>query len=116
MSSSQCIVADYILPNGNGVCVCVHVRVRVCVCVHALLTEWYWECVFRQGFYRLAFLVLGALSLAVVWSECTFFSSQPVLSLFAVLIQMAEKQYNYICIEVSTCGTLKDHEYYGQMF
>uniref|UniRef100_A0A8C5C877 LMBR1 domain containing 2a n=1 Tax=Gadus morhua TaxID=8049 RepID=A0A8C5C877_GADMO len=63
--------------------------------------EWYWECVFRRFFYRLAFLVLGALSLAVVWSECTFFSSQPVLSLFAVLIQMAEKQYNYICIEMA---------------
>ncbi|CAL8346168.1 unnamed protein product [Lota lota] len=63
--------------------------------------EWYWECVLRRGFYRLAFLVLGVLSLAVVWSECTFFSSQPVLSLFAILIQMAEKQYNYICIEMA---------------
>ena len=114
MSPSQCIVSDYISPNGN--IVCVRVCACVCVCVCTLLTEWYWECVFRRFFYRLAFLVLGALSLAVVWSECTFFSSQPVLSLFAVLIQMAEKQYNYICIEVNTCGTLKDHEYCGQMF
>ncbi|KAG7269387.1 hypothetical protein CRUP_008391 [Coryphaenoides rupestris] len=63
--------------------------------------EWYWECVLRRGFYRLMSVVLGVLSLAVIWSECTFFSSQPVLSLFAVLIQMAEKQYNYICIEMA---------------
>lgn len=62
--------------------------------------EWYWECVFRQVFYKLLAVLLGLLSAAVVWSECTFFSTQPVLSLFAVFIWMAEKQYNYICIEV----------------
>ncbi|XP_070760585.1 G-protein coupled receptor-associated protein LMBRD2a [Enoplosus armatus] len=62
--------------------------------------EWYWECVFRQGFYRLLAVLLCLLSAAVVWSECTFFSTHPVLSLFAVFIQMAEKQHNYICIEM----------------
>ncbi|XP_061881831.1 G-protein coupled receptor-associated protein LMBRD2B-like [Entelurus aequoreus] len=61
--------------------------------------EWYWECVFRQVFYRLLAVLLCFLSVAVVWSECSFFSTQPVLSLFAVFIQMAEKQRNYICIE-----------------
>lgn len=65
-------------------------------------SEWYWECVLRQVFYRLLAVLLCFLSAAVVWSECTFFSTQPVLSLFAVLIQTAEKQYNYICIEVGT--------------
>ncbi|CAL8249328.1 unnamed protein product [Merluccius merluccius] len=69
--------------------------------IYTPVVEWYWECVLRRVFYRLVFVVLGVLSLAVVWSECTFFSSQPVLSLFAVLIQMAEKQYNYICIEMA---------------
>ncbi|XP_028271066.1 LMBR1 domain-containing protein 2-B-like [Parambassis ranga] len=63
--------------------------------------EWYWECVFRQGFCRLLAVLLCLLSAAVVWSECTFFSTNPVLSLFAVFIQMAEKQYNYICIEMA---------------
>lgn len=63
--------------------------------------EWYWECVFRQIFYRFMAVVLCLLSVAVVWSECTFFSTHPVLSLFAVFVEAAEKQYNYICIEVS---------------
>ncbi|XP_076010446.1 G-protein coupled receptor-associated protein LMBRD2B-like [Genypterus blacodes] len=63
--------------------------------------EWYWECVFRKGFYRLLAVLLCLLSAAVVWSECTFFSTHPVLSLFAVFIQMAEKQHNYICIEMA---------------
>uniref|UniRef100_H3DED4 LMBR1 domain containing 2 n=1 Tax=Tetraodon nigroviridis TaxID=99883 RepID=H3DED4_TETNG len=62
--------------------------------------EWYWECVFRQSFYRLLAVVLGLLSVSVVWSECTFFSTHPVLSLYAVFVQAAEKQHNYICIEV----------------
>ncbi|XP_041793274.1 G-protein coupled receptor-associated protein LMBRD2a [Chelmon rostratus] len=62
--------------------------------------EWYWECVFRQSSFRLLAVLLCLLSAAVVWSECTFFSTSPVLSLFAVFVQMAEKRHNYICIEM----------------
>ncbi|KAM9858255.1 G-protein coupled receptor-associated protein LMBRD2a [Aulostomus maculatus] len=68
--------------------------------------EWYWECVFRLGVYRLLAVLLCLLSVAVVWSECTFFSVHPVLSLFAVCIQMAEKQYNYIFIEMACFVTI----------
>uniref|UniRef100_UPI0037E82DC4 G-protein coupled receptor-associated protein LMBRD2a n=1 Tax=Semicossyphus pulcher TaxID=241346 RepID=UPI0037E82DC4 len=68
--------------------------------IYTPAVEWYWECVFRQSFYRLLAVLLCLLSAAVVWSECTFFSTHPVLSLFAVFVQMAEKQYNYICIEM----------------
>lgn len=71
----------------------------ICACVP--LSEWYWECVVRQSFYRILAVVLCVLSAAVVWSECTFFSLNPVLSLFAVFVHMAEKQQNYVCIEVS---------------
>lgn len=69
--------------------------------IYTPTVEWYWECVFRQGFCRLLAVLLCLLSAAVVWSECTFFSTHPVLSLFAVFIQMAEKQYNYIYIEMA---------------
>ncbi|KAF3851152.1 hypothetical protein F7725_012924, partial [Dissostichus mawsoni] len=55
----------------------------------------------RQGFYRLLAVLLCLLSAAVVWSECTFFSTHPVLSLFAVFVQLAEKHHNYICIEMA---------------
>ncbi|KAM9360954.1 G-protein coupled receptor-associated protein LMBRD2a [Symphorus nematophorus] len=68
--------------------------------IYSPTVEWYWECVFRQSFYRLLAVVLCLLSAAVVWSECTFFSTHPVLSLFAVFVHMAEKQHNYICIEM----------------
>lgn len=68
--------------------------------IYTPTVEWFWECVLRQGFCRLLAVLLCLLSAAVVWSECTFFSTHPVLSLFAVFVQMAEKQYNYICIEM----------------
>ncbi|XP_034854832.1 G-protein coupled receptor-associated protein LMBRD2 isoform X2 [Mirounga angustirostris] len=63
--------------------------------------EWYWECLLRPWFYRILAVVLSVFSVIVVWSECTFFSTTPVLSLFAVFIQLAEKTYNYIYIEIA---------------
>ncbi|XP_030647316.1 G-protein coupled receptor-associated protein LMBRD2a [Chanos chanos] len=68
--------------------------------------EWYWECVLRRWFYRLLAVVLCLLSAAVVWSECTFFSVQPVLSLFAIFIQVAEREYNYLYIEMACFITI----------
>lgn len=56
-------------------------------------------------------------SAAVVWSECTFFSTQPVLSLFAVFIQLAERDYNYVYIEVRNTSTITqiiEKAVYGQ--
>ncbi|XP_075397050.1 G-protein coupled receptor-associated protein LMBRD2 isoform X5 [Tenrec ecaudatus] len=63
--------------------------------------EWYWECLFRPWFHRILAVILSIFSVIVVWSECTFFSTRPVLSLFAVFIQLAEKTYNYIYIEIA---------------
>lgn len=40
----------------------------------------------------------------VVWSEVTFFNEKPVLSLFAVFLNMAIENYDYFTMEiVSTC-------------
>eukprot|EP00061_Rhincodon_typus_P011687 g36900.t1 len=61
--------------------------------------EWYWECLLRSWCYRILAVVLSLFSIIVVWSECTFFSTKPVLSLFAIFIQVAEKTYNYLYIE-----------------
>ncbi|XP_062237824.1 G-protein coupled receptor-associated protein LMBRD2B-like isoform X2 [Platichthys flesus] len=74
--------------------------------IYTPTVEWYWECVLRKGVYRLLAVLLCLLSAAVVWSECTFFSTSPVLSLFAIFIQMAEKQYNYIYIEMACFITI----------
>ncbi|XP_064153409.1 G-protein coupled receptor-associated protein LMBRD2a isoform X2 [Anguilla rostrata] len=68
--------------------------------------EWYWECLLRQWFYRALAVVLSLFSVAVVWSECTFFSTRPVLSLFAVFIQLAERDYNYLYIEMACFVTI----------
>lgn len=74
--------------------------------IYTPTVEWYWECVFRQGFCRFLAVLLCLLSAAVVWSECTFFSTHPVLSLFAVFIQAAEKHYNYIFIEMACFASI----------
>uniref|UniRef100_A0A668AC96 LMBR1 domain containing 2b n=1 Tax=Myripristis murdjan TaxID=586833 RepID=A0A668AC96_9TELE len=68
--------------------------------------EWYWECLLKQWFYRVLSMVLTLFSVAVVWSECTFFSTRPVLSLFAVFIQLAERDYNYLYIEMACFVTI----------
>ncbi|XP_068167831.1 G-protein coupled receptor-associated protein LMBRD2B-like isoform X2 [Antennarius striatus] len=68
--------------------------------IYTPTVEWYWECVFRQVFYRLLAALLCLLSAAVVWSECTFFSTKPILSLFAIFVDLAEKHRNYIYIEM----------------
>ncbi|XP_053304103.1 G-protein coupled receptor-associated protein LMBRD2 isoform X2 [Spea bombifrons] len=68
--------------------------------------EWYWECLLHPWCSRILAVVLGIVSAVVVWSECTFFSTKPVLSLFAVFIQQAERTYNYIYIEVACFLTI----------
>lgn len=78
------------------------------LCMGWHVTEWYWECLLKRWFYRLLSVVLTLFSVAVVWSECTFFSTRPVLSLFAVFIQLAERDYNYLYIEVRCTDKLND--------
>nr|XP_056704153.1 G-protein coupled receptor-associated protein LMBRD2 isoform X3 [Euleptes europaea] len=68
--------------------------------------EWYWECLLRPWFHRILAIALATFSIIVVWSECTFFSTNPVLSLFAVFIQLAEKTYNYFYIEMACFFTI----------
>ncbi|TSQ12725.1 LMBR1 domain-containing protein 2-B [Bagarius yarrelli] len=74
--------------------------------IYTPTVEWYWECFLKQWFYRVLAVVLSLFSVAVVWSECTFFSTRPVLSLFAVFIQLAERDYNYLYIEMACFITI----------
>uniref|UniRef100_A0A0B8RU41 Plasma membrane protein n=1 Tax=Philothamnus irregularis TaxID=1899461 RepID=A0A0B8RU41_9SAUR len=68
--------------------------------------EWYWECLLQPWFHRILAIILAIFSIVVVWSECTFFSPKPVLSLFAVFIRLAEKNYNYFYIEMACFFTI----------
>ncbi|XP_036383933.1 G-protein coupled receptor-associated protein LMBRD2a isoform X2 [Megalops cyprinoides] len=96
-SSSHVFVRSFASPEQRGL---------VSSFLYTPTVEWYWECLLRQWFYRVLALVLSVFSVAVVWSECTFFSTRPVLSLFAVFIQLAEKDYNYLYIEMACFITI----------
>lgn len=74
--------------------------------IYTATVEWYWECFLKRWFYRLLSVILTLFSVTVVWSECTFFSTRPVLSLFAVFIQLAERDYNYLYIEMASFLTI----------
>jgi len=41
------------------------------------------------------------MSVIVVWSELTFFNAEPVLSLFAIFVNLAKDGYDYVSIEVN---------------
>ena len=61
--------------------------------------EWYWKCLVSPILLR--GLAVGAmvLSCMIVWSEVTFFSIHPPLSLFAVFVNLAKSSYNYFALE-----------------
>ncbi|XP_078741141.1 LOW QUALITY PROTEIN: G-protein coupled receptor-associated protein LMBRD2, partial [Lampetra fluviatilis] len=62
--------------------------------------EWWWRCRLLPWLSRVVCVLLSALSLTVVWSECSFFSTKPVLSVFALIISHAESTQNYLAIEL----------------
>jgi hypothetical protein len=47
-------------------------------------------------------MILALLSVLVVWSELTFFNASPVLSIFAIFVNLAKEYYDYLSIEVSS--------------
>ena len=65
-----------------------------------IFSEWYWECFLKQYFLKTMAVITGIMSVAVVWSEMTFFCKKPVLSIFANIVIAATDNYNYKAIEV----------------
>ncbi|CAL1294543.1 unnamed protein product [Larinioides sclopetarius] len=68
--------------------------------------EWYWNCMLRNWVYRTLCVVLSVFSAIVVWSELTFFTQSPTLSIFALFIKSAKANYNYILIEIISTATI----------
>ncbi|XP_068630261.1 LMBR1 domain-containing protein 2 homolog isoform X2 [Battus philenor] len=67
------------------------------------IIEWYWECFIKPYFLKTMAVVTCLLSVAVVWSEVTFFCKKPVLSIFANIVLASKETYNYAAIvSVST--------------
>ncbi|XP_026690403.2 G-protein coupled receptor-associated protein LMBRD2-like isoform X2 [Ciona intestinalis] len=69
-------------------------------------TKWWWYCKIQPLARRILAACLILLSIMVVWSECTFFNEKPVLSLFAIFINLAKKNYDYYYIELASCLTI----------
>ncbi|XP_021377024.1 LMBR1 domain-containing protein 2-like isoform X6 [Mizuhopecten yessoensis] len=74
--------------------------------VYTPTVEWYWKCLLRPWFRRILAVLLTVLSFMVVWSECLFFIKEPVLSLFAVFIDLAKQNYDYVYIELASIITI----------
>lgn len=68
--------------------------------------EWYWQCQYKLPFMRSMAVILGTLSAMVVWSELTFFNRSPVLSIFAIVVNLAKGQHDFLTIELFSMITL----------
>ena len=75
-----------------------------CVCLCHV--EWYWKVWVLPWLYRIGAVLLGALSVAIVWCEMTFSiyinSKVRISVLAAVMYSLHEYGGNYIPVEVRT--------------
>ncbi|XP_006821255.1 G-protein coupled receptor-associated protein LMBRD2-like, partial [Saccoglossus kowalevskii] len=68
--------------------------------------EWYWKTVFSPWVLRFVAIVLSIFSVAVIWSEVVFFNKNPILSLFAIFVNLAADNYSYFYIELASFLTI----------
>ncbi|XP_031558370.1 G-protein coupled receptor-associated protein LMBRD2-like [Actinia tenebrosa] len=62
--------------------------------------EWYWKIWISPILLRILAIILCLLSLALVWSEVTFFNTKPILSLCAIFINAVGAGYFYFYVEL----------------
>ncbi|XP_052090469.1 G-protein coupled receptor-associated protein LMBRD2-like [Mytilus californianus] len=74
--------------------------------IYTPTVEWYWKCWARPWTFRVVTVILAIFSFMVVWSECLFFIKSPVLSLFAVFLNVAKHNYDYVYIELASIITI----------
>lgn len=68
--------------------------------------EWYWKCLLSPLMLRGAAACAAIMSVLIIWSEVTFFSIHPPLSMFALFVDLAKKRYNYFAIEAICLVTI----------
>ncbi|VDP11769.1 unnamed protein product [Soboliphyme baturini] len=64
--------------------------------------EWYWECMLRRYMLKGIGAMAAIMSAVIVWSELTFFSVHPPLSLTAIFVMLAARNEDYFYIEFSS--------------
>ena len=72
----------------------------------SIFIEWYWKCLLCPLMLRFAAGLSCAMSILVIWSEVTFFSRRPTLSVFAAFINSAKSNHNYLAIEMTCLITI----------
>lgn len=70
------------------------------------LLEWYWKILIRRWVYRVIAVIIGFLSLCIVWSEVLFGVVNPHLSIFAYLVFVGHQLGKYSAIEVGVATKL----------
>jgi len=70
------------------------------------VVEWYVRCLLVPWVYKVLAVVSVIMSFMVTWSEVTFFSENPTLSLFALFIEAASYNNSYRWIEVISFLTI----------
>lgn len=65
------------------------------------ISEWYWKCIIKSYVQKVLAVCAVCLSISVVWSEVTFFNKTPVLSIFAIFVNLASSHFDYFTIEVN---------------
>jgi len=68
--------------------------------------EWYWKCLLSPLLLRFAAGISCTMSILIIWSEVTFFSRSPTLSVFAAFINAAKVDHNYLAIEFTCLVTI----------
>ncbi|KFD70842.1 hypothetical protein M514_01207 [Trichuris suis] len=68
--------------------------------------RWYWECKLRRYVLRAIAIFMCIMTGFIVWSESTFFSIHPPLSLAALFVHLAAVNQDYVFIEVFSIITI----------
>ena len=78
------------------------VKMILFLIVEENILEWYTFCFLRPWTLRLLGITLALISVVVIWSEMTFFSTKTILSVFAKCVDTARNHHQYFTIEVKT--------------
>lgn len=68
--------------------------------------EWYWKCLLSPLMLRLAAGLSALMSILIIWSEVTFFSRRPTLSVFAGFVNVFSNNRDYLAIEMTCILTI----------
>jgi len=74
-------------------------RNRLVQTLYSPASEWYWKCLLKPICLKFAAGLAVAMSALIIWSEVTFFSIRPTLSVFAAIVAAAAGSHSYVVIE-----------------